>query len=184
MAGFGHCDAWHDVSSRLSQRVQGKGECSVNRSDTIGAGKVIVIGATMIVMLASCGSSKAAPKTNVLPTSVTKPTAVAVATTAPAPVVTPAPAPITTVEIKVPDGYRKEPDTGQLSQGDAGPRVAALQKKLTALGGTPGPADGAFGQQTDTAVRAFQKASSLKADGIVGPQTQAAIDAACANAKC
>jgi peptidoglycan hydrolase-like protein with peptidoglycan-binding domain len=156
----------------------------VNRSDTIGTGKVFVIGAAIIVMLASCGSSKASPKTNVLPTSVVKTTAVAVATTLPAPAVTPAPAPPTTVAIVVPDGFRKEPDTGQLSQGDAGPRVAALQKKLTALGGTPGPADGAFGQQTDAAVRAFQKASSLKADGIVGPQTQAAIDAACTKAKC
>jgi peptidoglycan hydrolase-like protein with peptidoglycan-binding domain len=155
----------------------------VNRSDTIGGVKIAAVGAALFVVLASCSSSKAAPKTNVLPATVSKTTAVAVATTA-APVTTPAPAPTTTIAIVVPDGYRKEPDTGQLSQGDAGPRVAALQKRLTALGGAPGPADGAFGQTTDNAVRVFQKASSLKADGIVGPQTQAAIDAACTKAKC
>jgi peptidoglycan hydrolase-like protein with peptidoglycan-binding domain len=155
----------------------------VNRSDTIGVGKVAAMSAVLFVVLASCSSSKATQKTNVLPATVVKTTVAAVTTTA-APVTTAAPAPTTTIAIVVADGYRKEPDTGQLSQGDAGPRVAALQKRLTALGGAPGPVDGAFGQTTDNAVRAFQKASSLKADGIVGPQTQAAIDTACAKAKC
>jgi peptidoglycan hydrolase-like protein with peptidoglycan-binding domain len=156
----------------------------VNRSDTIGGVKAAAIGAALFVVLASCSSSKAAPKTNVLPAAVSKTTTVAVVTTAAAPATTAAPAPTTTIAIVVPDGYRKEPDTGQLSQGDAGPRVAALQKRLTTLGGAPGPVDGAFGQTTDNAVRVFQKASALKADGIVGPQTQAAIDAACGKAKC
>ncbi len=155
----------------------------MNRSDTIGVGKLASIGMALFIVLASCSSSKATPKTNVLPATVVK-TTVAVATTTAPPVTTATPAPVTTIAIVVPDGYRKEPDTGQLSQGDAGPRVAALQKRLAALGGSPGPVDGAFGQTTDSAVRAFQKASSLKTDGIVGPQTQAAIDAACLKAKC
>lgn len=138
-----------------------------------------------VVTLTSCSSSKAAPKTNVLPSSVAPTTTVAVvtsATTAP-PVTTAAPT-TTTVAIVVPAGYTKEPDTGPLSQGNAGPRVAALQKRLAALGNDPGPVDGAFGQKTDNAVRAFQKVSSLKADGIVGPQTAAALDAACVKTKC
>lgn len=157
----------------------------MNRSDTIGVHKVAAIGASLFIMLAGCSSSKATPKTNVLPATVSNTTTVAVATTAAAPATTTAAsAPTTTVAIVVPDGYRKEPDTGQLSQGDTGPRVAALQKRLTALGGAPGPVDGAFGQTTDNAVKVFQKASSLKADGIVGPQTQAALDAACVKAKC
>jgi peptidoglycan hydrolase-like protein with peptidoglycan-binding domain len=138
----------------------------------------------VVVALASCSSSKAATKTNVLPATVTPTTTVAVVTSATtAPPVTTA-APTTTVAIAVPAGYTKEPDTGPLTQGNAGPRVAALQKRLAALGNDPGPVDGAFGQKTDNAVRAFQKASSLKADGIVGPQTVAALDAACAKAKC
>ncbi len=137
-----------------------------------------------VLTVASCSSSKAAPKTNVLPTSVAATTTVAVVTSATtAPPVTTA-APTTTVAIVVPAGYTKEPDTGPLSQGNAGPRVAALQKRLAALGNDPGPVDGAFGQKTDNAVRAFQKVSSLKADGIVGPQTTAALDAACVKAKC
>ena len=138
-----------------------------------------------VVFLASCSSSKAAPKTNVLPASVVPTTTVAVASSATtAPPITTAAAPTTTVAIAVPAGYTKESDTGPLSQGNAGPRVAALQKRLAALGNDPGPVDGAFGQKTDNAVRAFQKISSLKADGIVGPQTTAALDAACVKAKC
>jgi peptidoglycan hydrolase-like protein with peptidoglycan-binding domain len=146
-------------------------------------GKVAIV-FVAVAALAGCSSSKAATKTNVLPATVKPTTSVAVVTSAAAaPAVTTA-APTTTVAIAVPPGYTKEPDTGALSQGHAGSRVAALQKRLAALGNDPGPVDGGFGQKTDNAVRAFQKVSSLKADGIVGPQTQAALDAACANAKC
>ena len=127
-----------------------------------------------------CSSSKAAPKTNVLTNTVKPTSSVATVATTLAPALPPTAAPTTAPPpVAVPDGYRPETATGQLSQGDAGQRVLALQKRLIALGGDPGPADGAFGQSTDKAVRVFQKGSALKADGIVGPQTLAALDAAC-----
>jgi peptidoglycan hydrolase-like protein with peptidoglycan-binding domain len=56
-----------------------------------------------------------------------------------------------------------------------GPRVQALQAKLTALGYDPGVADGLFGARTKAAVQKFQTDKGLVADGLVGPQTQAAL---------
>jgi hypothetical protein len=56
--------------------------------------------------------------------------------------------------------------------GMTGEDVRALQRRLTALGFSPGGADGAFGPRTDAAVKAFQTTRKLSADGVVGPLTQ------------
>ncbi len=53
---------------------------------------------------------------------------------------------------------------------DRGPAVRMLQERLVAFGAEIA-VDGAFGQATDAAVRAFQADQGLVVDGIVGPAT-------------
>ncbi len=64
-----------------------------------------------------------------------------------------------------------------LRKGLRGENVKTLQTALNASGkaGKILTVDGAFGPLTDTAVRTFQKAKGLKADGIAGPKTWAAL---------
>ena len=69
---------------------------------------------------------------------------------------------------------------GALRKGAKGPAVRALQSYLTQVGlgtmlGRAG-ADGDFGSGTVTAVKAWQKANSLGADGVVGKDTLTAMD--------
>jgi N-acetylmuramoyl-L-alanine amidase len=56
-----------------------------------------------------------------------------------------------------------------------GDDVAALQARLSALGFDAGRADGIFGRDTDTAVRAFQREYDIPEDGIFGPRSLAAL---------
>lgn len=65
-----------------------------------------------------------------------------------------------------------------LKQGCSGDDVRQLQETLNKLGFKCGNPDGIFGAKTKTAVMAFQAAYGLKADGIVGEQTRAAMQKA------
>ena len=67
-----------------------------------------------------------------------------------------------------------------IRRGSTGPDVVECQQDLIYLGYDLEPygADGKFGAKTEAAVKQFQTASGLKADGIVGPATWAALDAA------
>jgi predicted chitinase len=56
-----------------------------------------------------------------------------------------------------------------------GAEVRTTQQRLAALGFAVGAIDGVYGAQTATAVKAFQQAHGLAADGVVGPQTQSAL---------
>jgi hypothetical protein len=65
-----------------------------------------------------------------------------------------------------------------LSPGDTGAQVKVLQQALTALGFSPGKADGSYGPSTKAAVQSFQTANGLTADGVVGQQTLTALQQA------
>lgn len=69
------------------------------------------------------------------------------------------------------------PNASCLGRGDSGSAVKTLQENLTTLGYSCGAsgADGDFGANTEAAVRAFQKANGLAADGLAGEKTQAKI---------
>lgn len=62
-----------------------------------------------------------------------------------------------------------------LGPGSRGANVVALQKRLTELGYALGAVDGAYGPMTASAVFAFQAENGLRANGIAGPTTIAAL---------
>lgn len=67
--------------------------------------------------------------------------------------------------------------SGVLKRGSSGPAVVQLQQKLGI------PADGAFGPQTEKAVRGYQREKGLEVDGVVGPQTAGALGVSLATAR-
>ncbi|MDR7871210.1 MAG: LysM peptidoglycan-binding domain-containing protein [Tissierellaceae bacterium] len=66
-----------------------------------------------------------------------------------------------------------------LRLGSTGPAVTDLQRRLLSFGFNPGPIDGIFGNQTQSAVIAFQRSRGLVVDGIVGVQTWTALGVNC-----
>ena len=71
--------------------------------------------------------------------------------------------------------------SGTLKVGSTGTDVQTLQQKLIELGYLKGSADGVFGNKTAAAVKAYQKASKLTADGVAGSQTLSSLNAVAAN---
>ncbi|WP_100398053.1 L,D-transpeptidase family protein [Bacillus sp. FJAT-44742] len=61
--------------------------------------------------------------------------------------------------------------SGTLKRGSKGEAVKEIQRQLSAAGYKVS-ADGIFGKGTEDAVKKFQKANKLKADGVVGTQTK------------
>jgi peptidoglycan hydrolase-like protein with peptidoglycan-binding domain len=74
-------------------------------------------------------------------------------------------------------GKRGRPAFGSrtMKRGDRGWDVAAMQYILARRGYPPGAIDAVFGSMSDTALRNFQRAFGLTADGLAGPQTIAAL---------
>ena len=64
------------------------------------------------------------------------------------------------------------PGASVLREGDSGEAVFELQARLFELGYFTGRIDGRFGAETTEAVKAFQRANGLGADGVVGSGTR------------
>ncbi|HBM81932.1 MAG TPA: spore cortex-lytic enzyme, partial [Clostridiaceae bacterium] len=56
-----------------------------------------------------------------------------------------------------------------------GPTVTETQRKLRDWGYYEGSVDGIYGYKTYIAIRKFQTKNGLRVDGIIGPQTLAAL---------
>ncbi len=63
----------------------------------------------------------------------------------------------------------------RLTVGSQGQVVRDVQSFLRAAGIYSGPIDGVYGLQTQAAVESFQESKNLTSDGVVGPQTWAAM---------
>lgn len=66
-------------------------------------------------------------------------------------------------------------EAATLKRGSTGADVSAVQKRLKQWGYYSGAIDGKFGPATERAVKWFQQKNGLKADGIVGAKTAAAL---------
>ena len=78
-------------------------------------------------------------------------------------------------EVVASHAKRRQPDVVYLERGSSGSSVRTLQHALVAAGYEL-DVDGVFGGDTDAAVRHFQSANDLSADGIVGPDTWSALE--------
>lgn len=72
-------------------------------------------------------------------------------------------------------GSRSAAPTVTLKPGDKGPQVKRLQRFLRLFGYSTDKVDGDYGPATQAAVKRFQEASKLTADGVVGPATLKAL---------
>ena len=108
------------------------------------------------------------------------PTSAAPVTT-PSTTTTPTPAPARSRRARLRQQARRRQNRRMWGcrSGDKGPQVTALQKRLVQLGFWLSAADGSYGDTTEQAVLAFQKAAGLERDGVAGPQTMKALTGRC-----
>jgi peptidoglycan hydrolase-like protein with peptidoglycan-binding domain len=122
----------------------------------------------VVMLSAACGTSSLFYSTTTRPVSSTVTTStLRPATTTTTVALPPTSSTTTTTTLSLP--------TARLALGDRGTEVGALQRRLSSLGYWLGPDDGYFGDSTQQAVYALQKAAGIERDGIVGPVTEAAL---------
>jgi Putative peptidoglycan binding domain len=144
----------------------------IQRRRTIAAVvALLVLGAVIAIPVIAFrgGSDTPAATTTAPPATTAQPTTTAATTTV---ATTTTPATAAPVEL---------PASGTMRRGDTNTaEVTQLQQALIALGYDNVTADGIFGTDTQAAVADFQAAHGLPNDGIVGPATVDAINAALA----
>lgn len=143
------------------------------------AGILIAVVVALLLVIAGflVGRATESSKTTTVTDSVTVTETTTATTTTPA-TTTPA---TTTPTTTTPASADAVPTGATLRPGVTGSSVTALQTALTTLGYSPGAADGNYGPSTTAAVSAFQTANDLTVDGIAGPATLTAINAALAS---
>lgn len=120
---------------------------------TLAAVAAALLGSALLV--AGCGGSAATTVTETVPVTTAATTTVAVTTTVAA--------------------------TTTAALNPAQQPIIGLQKDLATLGFSDGAPSGTYDAATTQAVRDFQRRAGLPVDGIVGPQTEAAINLALGN---
>lgn len=133
-----------------------------NRRQVALGGAAALVIALLLGVLAAAGVFSSGGKPASLPPTTAPPT------TSPTTATTPTTTPTTKITV---------PSAG-LKPGDKGAAVKQLQRALTAVGYSAGKIDGSYGPSTESAVKRFQQAHSLTADGIAGSKTLAALRAA------
>jgi peptidoglycan hydrolase-like protein with peptidoglycan-binding domain len=155
-------------SPRVAERA-GPETVARRRRIAVFAALAVAVLVVIIVIVATSGGSGNSPNVAGTTTQSTQPTTSPRTTTTTPTTTTPS------LRVTIPAG-------GNLSIGDSGTAVVALQKALKALGFYDGTADGDFGSGTQAAVIAFQEAHNLTQDGIVGTDTAQALNQALAAA--
>ena len=153
-------DDWLSPPSEESKPRRTRSAPNRRQVALAGAGALGI--ALLLGLLAAAGVFSSGGKPATLPPTTAPPTSTPATTT------TPTTTPTTTVTL---------PATG-LKPGAKGAAVKQLQRTLKSLGYSPGAIDGSYGPSTESAVKQFQKAHGLVADGIAGTKTIAALRSA------
>jgi Putative peptidoglycan binding domain len=136
-------------------------------------GAVALVAALVLIPLLAFGGGGSSP-----PAATT--TQTTPAQTTPAQTTTPTTSASTTTPTTGATTKLTLPPSGSLKSGATGTEVKTLQQTLNSVGSASLKVDGNFGPATEQAVVTFQQANGLTADGVVGPKTAQALNAALA----
>jgi hypothetical protein len=140
-----------------------------------------IVGGLIWLAVATFGSDSGGETTaaTTAPITTEQPATTTPATTTPA-TTTPATTTPSTTTPSTTDQALTLAEGEKLQLDSTGTQVQQLQTALAELGYDPGPIDGDYGPLTQAAVVQFQTAQGLEPDGVVGPKTTAALNAAIA----